>query len=367
MSLKYSPIVFAVGNEYQICVISTVPTILWVDIGGKRYRDEVNGVLRSKVLIRKIPVPRKALDEAGEYTICTKDVIKRRDYYTSLDFLKQYTYKFRPVTSPAPRAYHIADAHGMTDAPIKAAKHFEEAVGKMDFLILNGDVIDSSATVEGFETIYKICDEVAGGEIPVVFARGNHDTRGECAELFEHYTPTERGHSFFTFRLGSVFGFVLDCGEDKDDGCDEYGGTVAFHEYRLDERDYIRQSLISHKKEYLSDEIKTRLIISHAPFTRKNSPPFDIEEDLYSLWAKTLRLRFFPHLMISGHTHKLETFYPKDETDILGHPCPIITASEPKCANKKLVGYIGVGFVFGDDGIKTVTTDENGVISEGKI
>lgn len=365
MSLKYSPIVFAVGDEYQICVISTKETILWVDIAGKRFRDDVNGVLRSTSLIRKIPVPRELLDTVCEYTVCTKDVIERKDYYTKLDYLNRTTFKFRPVTAAAPRAYHIADAHGMTLQPICAAKQFEKAVGGLDFLILNGDVIDSSARVECFETVYKICDELTHGEIPVVFARGNHDTRGAYAELFDHYTPTERGHSYFTFRLGSVYGFVLDCGEDKCDLCDEYGGTVAFHEYRLDETDYIREHL-TEKKEFLAEGVKTRLIISHAPFTRKNKPPFDIEEDIYSLWAKNLRLRYYPDLMICGHTHKLATYLPGDESDLLGHPCPIIVASEPAW-DGKFIGYTGVGFVFGEDGIRTVTTNELGVVSEGKI
>ena len=365
MSLKYSPTVFAVADEYQIGVITTVDAVIWIEVGGRRFRDDVNGVLRSSAPIRKIPVPRDVLDEAREYTVCVQDVIVRRDYYSQLDEIHRETYKFRPVRSTSPRAYHIADAHGMTEAPVRAAKHFEAVVGGLDFLILNGDVIDSSASVECFEVIYKICEEITHGEIPVVFSRGNHDTRGAFAELFDSYIPTEQGHSYFTFRLGSIFGFVVDCGEDKNDANIEYGGIIAFHEYRLSETDYISERLA--EKKFISDDIKTRIIISHAPFTRKNKSPFDIEEDLYSLWAEKFKSEFIPDLMICGHTHKLATYLPGDESDAFGHPCPIIVASEPTIENKRFSKYTGVGFVFGEDGIRTVTTSESGIVSEGKI
>ena len=365
MSLKFSPIVFAVGDEYQITVIIDKPAILWVEIAGKCFRAETNGILSSLSSVRKISVPRSLLDTAREYTVCSQDVIERKDYFSTLESTVTETYDFRPVPTDSAKAYHIADAHGMTDVPVRAAKHFEKAVGGLDFLILNGDVIDSSARVECFDVIYKICEEITHGEIPVVFSRGNHDTRGVAAEYFDSYIPTERGHSYFTFRLGSIFGFVVDCGEDKNDASIEYGGTVAFHEYRLRETDYISERLA--EKEFASDDIKTRIIISHAPFTRGNKPPFNIEEDLYSLWAEKLKSEFAPDLMICGHTHKLATFLPGDESDALGHPCPIIVASEPRAEDRKLVGYTGVGFVFGEDGIKTVTTNELGVISEGKI
>lgn len=39
------------------------------------------------------------------------------------------------------RAYHIADAHCLTDEPVRAAK----AYGDIDFLILNGDIGEDSS------------------------------------------------------------------------------------------------------------------------------------------------------------------------------------------------------------------------------
>ena len=50
------------------------------------------------------------------------------------------SYNFFPVPENNIRAYHISDAHNSVDAPIKAANTF----GSIDFLILNGDVIEDS-------------------------------------------------------------------------------------------------------------------------------------------------------------------------------------------------------------------------------
>ena len=106
-------------------------------------------------------------------------------------------------------------------------------------LILNGDIPAESATPESIRGIYDITSALTGGRLPVVFARGNHDYRGRVATDLPQYIGTRDGQTYFTFRIGCLWGICLDCGEDKNDSDVEYGGLVDCHDMRLHETDYI--------------------------------------------------------------------------------------------------------------------------------
>ena len=64
-----TPVVYAVGDEYQIFVLTSSKTVMWCKIGDKEYYDDSNGVLRSESPFHKITVPAAELDNAGMYTI----------------------------------------------------------------------------------------------------------------------------------------------------------------------------------------------------------------------------------------------------------------------------------------------------------
>ena len=357
--IKISPVVFAVGEEYQITVPVSEACVMWVKVGDRCYYDESNGVLRSFTELHKITVPMSELDSAKGYTVCYRRIIERKPYFSELEDTFEEAYVFRPVKSDAPRTYNIADAHGMVDSPVEAAKAFEKSEGKLDFLILNGDVIDHSGDLKNFDAIYEISSRITGGEIPVIFSRGNHDTRGIYAEKIADYTPTRAGFSYFTFRFGKVWGIVLDCGEDKADTNAEYGGTICCHDFRKKETEYLESVIENAKKEYEAEGVSVRLVIAHSPFTRSFSPPFNIEEDTYARWSELLRESVKPDLMICGHTHKLAIDPVGGKEDYQGQPCTVVVASQP---NKAENYFCAGGFVLGKDGAKVVFTDSNGKI-----
>ena len=106
-----SPAVFAVGDEYQIMVPVARRSLMWAKVNGKDYFDDSNGIIRSLEKIHRICVPAKELDKAGEYTICERKIIWRKPYFPLLKPETQVTFKFRPVRTENPRAYHISDTH----------------------------------------------------------------------------------------------------------------------------------------------------------------------------------------------------------------------------------------------------------------
>lgn len=335
--MKTSPAVFAVGCEYQIMVPVTENSLFWIEAGGEKFYDEQNGIMRSLCSTHRVRVPMHVLDRTGEYTACERVIIDRKPYFPETADTVRKTFKFYPVPQENARVYHVADAHNLIEAPVKAASYF----GKIDLLVMNGDIPDHSGDIGNYDTIYKIADLITGGHVPIVFARGNHDMRGYFAELFAEHTPNLNGNTYYTFRVGSIWGLVLDCGEDKDDSNAEYGGTVSCHKFRERQTGYIKEIIKNADNEYNAKGVKHRVIICHNPFTYIQKPPFDIEKEIYGEWAKLIKENIKPEIMLCGHIHELFVSPPGGKWDDLGQPCTVISGSD-----KKADYHAGCGIVF---------------------
>lgn len=351
--IKTKPCVFALKDRYEITVLVTEESIMRVKVGDKYYCDESNGIMKSGKLVHKVSVPMSELDAAGEYTVYERVMLERTPYFPKTGETYSYTCSFYPVKNSNARAYHIADTHCWTEEPVRAA----EAYGDVDFLILNGDIQEDSSKLEYFDTIFELAAKITKGEKPVVFSRGNHDLRGMFAEILVDYTPTDNGNSYYTFKLGSVWGIVLDCGEDKDDTYEDYCDTICCHSFRQRQTKFIKDVINNADKEYNQADVKTRLVIVHNPFTEQIGEPFDIEEDIYREWALLLKENIKPHAMLCGHIHEYYVSCPGDKHDRLGNPSPVVVASKVDRENRY---YVGCGFEFGDDSIVGSFTDSDG-------
>lgn len=355
-----APVVYAVRDRYVIIVPVKEETVMWVRIGDREFYDESNGILRSATVTHKIEVPMEVLDREKRYTVCFRRVFERHSYFSKVGETETYESAFRPVTGEPLRVYHLADAHNFVTGPSAAASYFGE---DLDLLLLNGDICENSGKEEGGLPMHRIAAKVTRGEIPVVFARGNHDTRGRYAERLALHTPTDRGNSYYTVRLGSLWILVLDCGEDKPDDHEEYGHTMCCHAFRERQTEFLRETVRNADREYAADGVKYRLVMVHNPFVETHKPPFDIEIDTYTAWTRILSDEVKPDLMVAGHTHRCYIIHPEDEANKKGATFPVVVGAKP---TRQHGTFTAAALTFDTDKIEVAFTNENREVTGGE-
>ena len=89
----------------------------------------------------------------------------------------------------------------------------------VDMAFLNGDMVHAfKDEAQLYRCVVDPCVESFATRVPLVYVRGNHDTRGSFARRLLDYFPTDSGRYYYTLRQGPVVFLVLDGGEDKPDG-----------------------------------------------------------------------------------------------------------------------------------------------------
>ena len=157
-------------------------------------------------------------------------------------------------------------------------------MGEYDGVILLGDAAadlrDEDAAVK---YLIDFGGELSGGSKPVIYVRGNHETRGAFAPYLADALGLDE--FYYTVQSGDYRFVVLDCAEDKEDSHIEYGGLADFESYRARQTEWA---------ETLTEEGKT-IALCH-------SPTFFFEEDLSERAAASLMF-IKTSLLISGHWH----------------------------------------------------------------
>lgn len=328
------PCVYLVGDSYQIVFNTDCFGIAWVEAGGEVYPDEKNGLMRSETTVHRAAVPTRVLDAAREYTVCFRALPERKPYWPQLGPVEKQRYCFRPVDwQDGLQLLHVADAHSHVSAAVQAGQFVRD---RMDLLIMNGDIPAESKTERDVLAVFDIAGGITGGERPVVFARGNHDTRGKYALEFTDFIGTDEGRTYFTFRTGSLWGVVLDCGEDKLDGSEEYGGLVCCHPFRRRQTDFLRRVLENRSAEFEAPGVKTRLAVCHVPFMTDllGEKKFDIEQEVFAEWTALLN-EMGIDLMLCGHLHTLHTLLPGDAHLRYDTNFPVLVGSMPLFSREK--------------------------------
>ena len=174
-----------------------------------------------------------------------------------------------------------------------------------DLVLFNGDMVSTMTNEKViFDGFMDSVVTLFGTEVPIFYARGNHETRGAFSVKFPDYFPTTTNDLYYTFRHGPVQFIVLDGGEDKPDSDIEYSELSQFDAYRTKQQAWLKD--IVETPEY--KEALYRVVVIHIP-------------PVGSTWHGTqdLQRKFLPILnnanvdiMLCGHTHNYQYIEPNN-------------------------------------------------------
>ena len=236
------------------------------------------------------------------YRVVTQEVLSHREKDLIYgDVISTNVYKQKPLkfttnnTSKENVAFlMLNDIHGRSN--IMRNLLSDNNWGNVDLVFFNGDMLSDLRSEEQiFEGFMDTAVEIFAKEVPMYYARGNHETRGDFADTFPNYFPSPTGRLYYSFQQGPVYFIVLDSGEDKPDSDIEYDGIAAFDNYRNEQVSWLKN--VVRTEEFISAPYK--VVIVHIPPIGDWHGPQEIAR------------KFVPvlndagiDLMLSGHLHK---------------------------------------------------------------
>lgn len=285
------PAVFETGTEDYVIIFETAlkgSGYVKIKEGGKekKYYDTTAGIVATHDTVHKIRVPKNEL--YGKTYVVGSQHIPFKYAYSAI---KGGICESEPVSfikEPEDddiKLLCITDIHEREKLMRKSLQFFNE---EYDLIVMLGDIASRCESKKDFtKSILSDAAELSGGRIPVVYTRGNHETRGEFASQLLQYFPTATGEFYYSFDFGGLSAVVLDSGEDKEDDHKEYSGLIDFNSYREKEYKWITS---------LSEEQfkgKYKLIFCHHP---------EISRHFRKDWLSPLKELGFD-LLIGGHYH----------------------------------------------------------------
>ena len=298
--ITYKPVVYAVEDKYQIVFSTNSEATGWVEVDGKNYYDTYNGSTKKFSKVHKIEIPMTVLDAAKKYTVHTQKSIYCGPFGGFLGRDITQSVNFKPVDSSDGIQYlSFSDIHMNDWQTEKTASYIE----KYDFLILAGDAISDVETFDDANFMNLVANKITGGEIPVIYARGNHDVKGRYGEEMHKFAGAKGEQFYYTFYFDNVYGVVLDLGEDHDDDWWEYYDTAHYADYHKEQIKFLQDEITKH--EY--DNYDYHLVACHIPVPFVNSR-HNHEESKANMTALLNQMDI--DMFICGHQHQLMIFEP---------------------------------------------------------
>lgn len=281
------PVVIDNGEGYSVVFSTSDEGTGYIEytFEGESYTryDAIAGKKRTDSKIHSVNVPYEHLRN-NSYKVGSVRVIESYSYGSRLGkevVSEEYTLKVN--NSENQQWLVISDWHTMLDTAYTAI----DFLGEYDSVVLLGDAtpgVDHEEQV--IRNIVQFGGEVTNGEKPVLYIRGNHETRGDYASKLN--TALGLDEFYYTSDIGPYSFIILDSGEDKDDSHSEYGGTTDYNTYRADMIDWLSGV------EAANDKVITLCHSWHIS---------DVEPELSDKgWQELSRIG--TRLMISGHQHQ---------------------------------------------------------------
>ncbi|MBO7254311.1 MAG: metallophosphoesterase, partial [Clostridia bacterium] len=270
------------GDGYAIIWVTSFYGTGWVTYKGANgetvtVSDIRNGFLRTNDYIHVVKVAESEYQYLiNGYTVHSTEVTGHE--FATATFGKTYTYSTRlkntkPSGNNDVRALVLTDVHGGFDknGAVEYAQRAYNAFGFYNtffdekanadptLVIFNGDLV-GYVDEQRLKLMFEIMGNTTYGQYPIVYCRGNHELRGIDSTRLLDYLPTKTGEFYFDFTYGSLWGVVLDTGEDRQDMHKNNGLLSNYSNYLAKEENWLRTL-----RKPTDTTIKYRLGIHHIP------------------------------------------------------------------------------------------------------
>ncbi len=282
------PMVIDNGTSYAV-VFATSDTgsgFVEYTYQGESYKayDETAGWIKGSSKIHTVQIPKEHLN-GNTYHVGSVRILEERSYGSkSGKTILSKDYTFTAPNKETQTYLTISDWHLRLEKAYAAIGY----VGAYDGVILLGDAVPGlSYEDDVVKNIVVFGGNVSKGTMPVIYVRGNHETRGGYAAKLPDYLGMDS--FYYTTTYGDYNFLILDSGEDKKDSHPEYGGMVNYGEYRKDMVSWLGTLPQSDKK----------------TITLVHDSDICIEDDLRAA-AQTELKRLNATNILSGHYHICE-------------------------------------------------------------
>ena len=306
-------------EEMTVMWLTHVPARSWVEVGTDPGKMEIKAAYLEGVMVANNKIHRIHLQDLQPgtkyyYRVVSQEITRYSSYYKVFGDTVRSEIKSFITWSDQQRDFRVIvynDLHSNM-------KMFEKLHGYVDdkpydLVIFNGDCFDDVETeADILNRLLTYTPRIKSDEVPSIFIRGNHETRGEHSLQLWDYLGRMGGRSYSAFSLGDTRFVLLDCGEDKPDDHLAYFGMNDFTQHRLNQAVFLKEEL--KRKEFT--KAGKRILIHHIPI-------FGMSPDSYSpcsdLWIPVLKNAPF-NVSLNGHTHRFRVI----ERDEAGNPFPVV-------------------------------------------
>ena len=258
-----------------------------------------DGQIDANTTIHRVDITGLTAGSKYNYRVVSTEILKYAPYKVTFgETINSETFSFTTLDSKKTACSFVVfnDIH----SNVKNLGVRVELANKKPYemIFLNGDILqDPGSEKLIIDTLLKPASDLFASRIPMLLARGNHETRGAYSRKLKNYVALPDNNYYYSFKHGPVYFIVLDVGEDKEDSNREYSGLNEFDSYRDEQTKWLKKEI--KKREF--KEAQFRVVLTHIPLFGGGKGHGTL--DCRNKWAATLNKGKID-LHISGHTHR---------------------------------------------------------------
>lgn len=290
-------------NEMTVMWLTNVPARSWVEYGThpdslKRARTFIEGVMVANNKINQIRLTGLQPGTKYYYRVISQEITRYSSYKKTFGDTARSPLRSFTTWSDNRKNFRVIvynDIHSNMTMFRKLHSLVDDK--PYDLVIFNGDCFDDVEKESDIvNRLLTYTQSIRSDQIPSIFIRGNHETRGAYSLRLWNYLRRMGGRSYSAFSLGDTRFVLLDCGEDKPDDHWVYYDMNDFTRHRIDQAEFLKKELGS--EPFLKAD--KRVLIHHIPI-------FGVDPGSYSpcsdLWKPVLENAPF-NVSLNAHTHR---------------------------------------------------------------